>query len=87
MTTSRFNEARIMRASGQAEGGLAMPGLCREHGISRAPLEKCRAKVGDMDVSLMSQLKTPEDKNRRLKPMFTNLSLQAALPREALGNK
>lgn len=71
----------------QAEGGVAVPELCREHGISSASFYKWRAKYGGMDASKMSQMKALEDKNRRLKRMFADLSMQADLLREALGKK
>jgi putative transposase len=61
--------------------------LCREHGISSATFYKWRAKYGGMDASMMSQMKSLEDENRRLKRMFADLSMQADLLREALGKK
>ena len=55
MEKSRFIEAQIIGVLGQAEGGLAVPDLCREHGISRATFYILRAKYGGMDASMMSQ--------------------------------
>ena len=71
----------------QAEGGPAVPALCREHGISRATFYKWRAKHGGMAASMMRQMKALEDENRRLKRMFAALGMQADLLREALGEK
>lgn len=75
MKKSRVTEAPIMGMLSQAEGGLAVPGLCREHGISSATFCKWRSKYGGMDASMMSQMKGLEDENRRLKRMFADLSL------------
>ncbi len=36
MKKSRFSEAQIMTVLSQAEGGMPVPDLCREHGISTA---------------------------------------------------
>jgi putative transposase len=87
MKKSRFTEAQIMGVLRQAEGGMPVPELCREHGISSATFYKWRAKYGGMDASMMSQMKSLEDENRRLKRMFADLSMQADLLREALGKK
>ena len=67
MKKSRFTEAQIMGVLRQAEGGLPVSELCREHGISSATFYKWRAKFGGMDASMMSQMKALEDENRRLK--------------------
>ncbi len=87
MRKARFTEPQIMAVLRQAEGGVAVPELCREHGISSASFYKWRAKYGGMDASMMSQMKALEDENRRLKRMFADLSMQADLLKEALGKK
>ena len=50
MKKSRFTEARIMGVRRQAEGGLAVPELCREHGISSAT---CLTKGGPSRAAWM----------------------------------
>jgi Transposase. len=87
MKKSRFSEAQIMAVLRQAEGGVPVPELCREHGISTASFYKWRAKYGGMDASMMSQMKALEEENRRLKRMYADLSMQADLLKEALGKK
>ncbi len=87
MKKSRFSEAQIMAVLRQAEGGMPVPDLCREHGISTASFYKWRAKYGGMDASMVSQMKALEDENRRLKRMYADLSMQADLLKEALGKK
>ena len=87
MRKSRFTEAQIMGVLRQAEGGLAVADLCREHAISAATFYKWRSKFGGMDASMISEMKGIEDENRRLKKMFAELSMQNDLLKEALGKK
>lgn len=87
MKTSRYTEAQILAILRQAEGGVPVAELCREHGMSNASFYKWRAKFGGMDASMIAQMKTIEDENRRLKKMFAELSMQNELLKEALGKK
>ena len=87
MKTGRYSDAQIMGILKQAESGVLISELCREHGMSNASFYKWRAKYGGMDVSMMSQLKVMEAENRRLKRMYAEMSMQNDLLKEALGKK
>ena len=87
MKTSRYTEPQILAIVRQAEGGVPVAELCREHGMSNASFYKWRARYGGMDTSMIAQMKTIEDENRRLKKMFAELSMQNELLKEALGKK
>jgi putative transposase len=87
MKTSRFSETQILGILKQAEGGLPVPELCRQHGMSDASFYKWRAKYCGMDASMIAEKKALEDENRRLKRMFADLAMQNELLKEALGKK
>ena len=87
MKKSRFTDVQVISILRQAEGGMAVPELCREHMISSATFYKWRAKYGGMDASMMAEMKVTQDENRRLKKMFAELSMQNELLKEALGKK
>ena len=87
MKTSRYSDSQILSILKQAENGIAVPELCREHGMSNSAFYKWRSKYGGMDASMVSQMKSIEDENRRLKRMFADLSMQNDLLKEALGKK
>ena len=57
MKTSRFSDAQVMAILKQAEDGIPVAQLCREHGMSDASFYKWRAKFGGMDASMVSQMK------------------------------
>jgi len=87
MKMTRYSEPQILAILRQAEGGVPVAELCREHGMSNASFYKWRAKYGGMDASMVSQMKAMEEQNRRLKRMYADLSMQADLLKEALGKK
>ena len=87
MKKSRFSDAKIMGILAQAENGVPIPELCREHGMSSASFYKWPAKFGGMDASMVSQMKSIDDENKRLKRMYAELSMQNDLLKEALGKK
>ena len=87
MKSGRFSDSQIMRILKQAVGGVPVSELCREHGMSSASFYKWRAKFGGMDASMVSQMKTMADENRRLKRMYAEMSMQNDLLKEGLGKK
>jgi putative transposase len=87
MKTGRYSDAQIMGILKQAESGVPISELCREHGMSNASFYKWRAKYGGMDASMVSQMKAMEAENRRLKRMYAEMSMQNDLLKEALGKK
>jgi putative transposase len=65
MKMTRYSEPQILAILRQAEGGVPVAELCREHGMSTASFYKWRAKYGGMDASMIAQTKALEDENRR----------------------
>ena len=87
MKTSRFTDSQILAILKQAEGGLPVPELCREHGMSGTTFYKWQAKFGGMDASLMKRMKELEDENRRLKKMYAEERIKSEIRKEALEGK
>jgi putative transposase len=63
MKKSRYSDSQILAIIKQAESGVPISELCREHGMSNASFYKWRAKYGGMDASLMARMKELEDEN------------------------
>lgn len=87
MKKSRFSDSQIMEILKQAEAGVPVPELCREHGMSKATFYKWRSKYGGMDASMISRLKELEEENRQLKKMYAEERLKSELRKEALEKK
>ncbi len=87
MKTSRFTDSQIMKILKQAESGIAVTDLCRDHGMSSATFYKWRSKYGGMDTSMMARLKELEAENSRLKKMYANECLKAEILQEAITKK
>lgn len=87
MKTSRFSDSQILAILKQAEDGIPVTELCREHGMSSATFYKWRAKFGGMDASLMTRMKDLEKENARLKRMYADVQLRHDVLQEALTKK
>jgi len=87
MKKSRYSDSQIMAILKQAEAGVPVPELCREHGMSSASFYKWRSKYGGMDASMMARLKELEDENRRLKRMYAEERLKSEIIQEAMAKK
>lgn len=87
MKKSRYTDSQILAILKQAENGVPVPELCREHGMSSASFYKWRGKYGGMDAPLMRRMKELEDENRRLKKMYAEERLMSEIRKEALEGK
>jgi putative transposase len=87
MKKAHFTNSQIMAILKQADSGVPIPELCREHGMSNSSFYKWRTKYGGMDASLMTRMKESEDQNRRLKKMYAKERLKAEVIQEAMAKK
>jgi len=87
MKKARFTDSQIMTILKQAEAGIPVSELCREHGMSNASFYKWRSRFGGMDASMMTRLKVLEEENRRLKKMYAEERLKAEIIQEAMAKK
>jgi len=60
----------------EAEAGVSLEELSRQHGFGKATFYKWKAGYGGMEVSALKHLKELEEENRRLKRMYADLSLE-----------
>ncbi len=75
MCKARFTECQIITVFKSVEAGRTANDVCREAGMSEA-------KYGGMEASTIKKMKDLEDENRRLKQMFSDLSLECRAPKD-----
>ena len=83
----RFTEEQIIGFLKEAEAGVAIKELCRQHGFSEASDYLWRSKYGGMDVSDAKKLRALEAENARLKKLLAESMLENEVTREALRKK
>lgn len=76
----RFSEEQIIGFLKQADAGMPVKDLCRQHGFSDASFYLWRQKFGGMEVPDAKRLKALEGENARLKKLLA----EAMLDSEAL---
>ncbi|MDR9498531.1 MAG: IS3 family transposase [Hydrogenovibrio sp.] len=87
MKKSKFTDSQVMAILKQAESGVKVQDVCREHNISTATFYKWRSKYGGMDASMIKRLKELEAENQRLKKMYAEECLKSQIRQEALEGK
>ena len=76
MKRTRFSETQIVSILKQADAGIKVKDLCREHGISEATYYNWKAKYGGLEASDLKRLKELEGELGKLKRMYADLALE-----------
>lgn len=76
MRKSKFSETQIVEILRQADGGLPVKEVLRQHGISAPTYYKWKSKYGGLDVSELKRIRELEMENAKLKRMYANLALE-----------
>lgn len=87
MKKSKFSESKIVNILKEAEVGVSLEDLIRQHGFSKASFYKWKGKYSGLSVSELKRLKELEEENRRLKQMYANLSLEHAALKDIIEKK
>jgi putative transposase len=87
MKRKKFTEEQIIAILKQAETGILVKDLCRQHGISGPTISRWRAKFVGMDVSDAKRLRSLEHENSRLKRIVADLTLDNQILRDVNSKK
>jgi putative transposase len=87
MRKSKFPASQIVAILQEAEAGVPVADLLRQHGISRATYFKWKTKYGGASVPELRRLKELEQENARLKRMYAELALEHAAIKDVLSRR
>ncbi len=87
MKRSRFSETQIVAILKEADSGVTVQEVCRQHGISNATYYKWKSKYGGLDASDLKRLRELEAENNRLKRMSADLSLENEALKDLISKK
>lgn len=70
MTRKRHTREQIIAGLKDAQAGMGVQELCRQHGISADPtFDTWRAKYAGLELSAVKKLRQLEEEHRRLKQL------------------
>jgi putative transposase len=87
MKRSRFTETQIISILKEADAGLSVKEVCRNHGISDATFYNWKSKYGGMSASELKRLRETEAENAKLKRMYADLALENTALRDLIEKK
>lgn len=87
MRTSKFTETQIVSILNEAEAGMPVKDVCRQHGISSATYYKWKSKYGGLSVSELKRSRELEAENSKLKRMYADLALENSALKDLIEKK
>jgi len=76
MKRSKFSDTQIVSVLKQAEAGMPVKEVCRQHQISSACYYKWKSKFGGLSVSELRRNRELEAENSKLKRMYAEMAME-----------
>jgi putative transposase len=87
MKKSQFSESQIVGILKEADAGVAVNEIWREHGISSATYYKWKAKYGGLEASELKRIRELEHEVNKLKQMYADLALENRALKDVIEKK
>lgn len=87
MARKGYSEEQILKVVKEIEAGATIASVARQHGINVQTLYRWRERFGGMSASELSELKSLQEENRRLRHIVSELSLDNAALKEIAKGK
>lgn len=75
MRKSRFSEAQIVSILKEADAGMKVADVCRQHGVSEPTYYKWKSKYGGLEASELKRIRELEAENAKLKKMYAEMAM------------
>ena len=76
MKKSKFSDTQIVSILKEAEAGMPVKEVCRQHQISSACYYKWKSKFGGLSVSELRRNRDLEAENSKLKRMYAEMAME-----------
>lgn len=87
MKGKKFTEEQIIKVLKQAESGVPLKELCRQHAVTVQTIYRWKTKFGGMEVNDAKKLRSLEDENRRLKKLVADQALDIQILKDVNSKK
>jgi putative transposase len=87
MRKSKFSESQIVAILKEADSGIPVAEILRNHGVSAATFYKWRSKYGGLEASELKRIKELEQQLAEFKTIVADLTLENKGMRGLLAKK
>ncbi len=87
MKRKRFSPEQIATVLKQAELGIPIKDLCRQHSLSEQTFYRWKKQYDGLGISELRELRETRDENKRLKRLVADLTLDKQMLQELLKKK
>ncbi len=87
MKGKRFKEEQIIRILHEAERGMTVAEVCRQHNCSEQSFYRWKSRFGGMDVSDVKRLRGLQRENTELKKIVAEQTLDIRMLRDVNSRK
>ena len=87
MRKARFTETQIIGILKEADAGIPVKEICRNHGISDATYYNWKSTYGGMSASDLKRLKEMERELSQLKRMYADMAMENRALRDLIEKK
>ena len=87
MKGKRFKEEQIIRILQEAERGMTVAEVCRQHNCSEQSFYRWKAKYGGMTISEAKRLRALERENSQLKKIVADQALDIRMLKDVNSRK